>query len=243
MVEAEAPESYRLEMAVSWVTERMARLGAHVDRPYAERFAAELSAYVASVEEWCLDGYGISSPGSTEPVVRQLERDGVVLTKRTRGGAVSIDKEVLGALRHPLAAAVLGRRQAQKLVSTYLSAYLAGSERDGRIHPSINSVGGTAKNPFESGGSGRGVRTGRMSSDSPNMQNVPIRTKEGKRIRNSFDAMCSARCGCGEPHKWVKCDFDQIEMRLFAHISRDARMIEAFRETARGGVDMFLGAT
>jgi DNA polymerase-1 len=68
-----------------------------------------------------------------------------------------------------------------------------------------------------------------MSSNDPNLQNVPMRSVEGKAIRRAFKAQCSPRCGCGKPHVWMKCDFDQIEQRVMAHMSRDQGMIEAFR--------------
>lgn len=218
-VQAEAPASYDLELAVSWVTERMERRGVRVDRDYTETFAAELHRYVVDVEAWCQATYGLY-PGSNRDVVAALQRDGVEFTKYTTGGAISLDKFVLAELDHPLARAVLGRRQAQKITGTYLDNYLRLSQRDDRIHPSINVIGGTDKNPFEPGG-GKGVRTGRMSMNDPNLQNVPIRGKEGKRIRNCFVA--------SDEHTWIKCDFDQIEMRCMAHLAEDDGMIAAFR--------------
>lgn len=229
LVMHEAPLSYQLEMAVTWVCERMARKGAKIDREYTATYAEELTNYVAQVEQWCKSYYNLS-PGSSDAVIEILQRDGAVFTKRTKGGALSLDKEVLNGIDHPLAGAVLGRRQAQKIVSTYLRHYLDSSTRDGRVHPSINTVGGSAKNPFEPGGT-KGVRTGRMSMDEPNLQNVPVRTKEGKRIRNCFVADVD--------HQWIKCDFDQIEMRLFAHLAGDDALINTFR----GGGDIFLNAT
>lgn len=229
----DAPQSYQLEMAVTWVCERMARKGAHVDRDYTSKFADELSVYVDAVEVWCKENYGLT-PGSYA-VAERLIAEGVKLTKLTDGGKYSLDKEVLSSVSHPLAQAVLGRRQSQKIVSTYLRHYLEDSQRDGRVHPSINTVGGSAKNPFESGGA-RGVRTGRMSMDGPNLQNVPIRTKEGKRIRNCFDVETD--------NVWIKCDFEQIEMRLFAHLARDPGLIAAFVEASKpGGTDFFVGLT
>jgi DNA polymerase I len=239
-VQATAPESYELEMAVAWVCERMSRKGTAVDREYTADYMDKMSQYVDELELWCRQNYHLS-PGSTDAVVKALERDGVTFTKRTAGGAVSLDKEVLSRIDHPLAQVVLTRRRAQKTLTTYLTNYLDASARDGRIHPSINTVGGMGKNPFETGGS-RGVRTGRMSMDSPNLQNVPVRTTEGKRVRNCFVPSCSERCGCGEEHMWIKCDFDQVEMRIFAHMSRDDNLINAFVDAERSGVDMFTSA-
>lgn len=219
LVQREAPASYDLELAVAWVCERMERRGVRVDREYTRSFADELSAYVEEAEAWCRANYGVY-PGSNNDVVRRLKRDGVEFTQYTEGGAVKLDKFVLGALDHPLAQTVLGRRRAQKMVSTYLGNYLRMSERDGRVHPSINTVGGTGKNPFEPGGSS-GVRTGRMSSSNPNIQNVPIRGAASTRIRRCFVP--------DEGHSWIKADFSQIEMRAMAHMAGDERMIDAFR--------------
>lgn len=218
-VDAEAPRSYELELAVIWVTEAMERRGVRVDREYTRQLADQLSAYVEQVERWCQEHYGVW-PGSNGKIIEILTQAGIEFTKLTKGGQISLDAEVLSSIDHPLAQAVLGRRKAQKSVSTYLLNYLEMSERDGRIHPSINTIGGTDKNPFEPGGGGKGVRTGRMSMSDPNLQNVPVRTAAGKRIRNCFIP--------SEGRTWVKCDADQIEMRIMAHLSNDPGMIEAF---------------
>lgn len=220
IVQREAPASYELELAVAWVCERMERRGVRVDREYTESLSRDLEEYVEQAEAWCRSHYGVY-PGSNNAVVRRLQRDGVEFTRYTGGGAISLDKHVLGALDHPLAQTVLGRRQAQKMNSTYLANYLTMSARDGRIHPSINTIGGTDKNPYEPGGGGKGVRTGRMSSSNPNIQNVPVRGRTSTKIRRCFVP--------DEGHVWIKADFSQIEMRAMAHMSRDERMIEAFK--------------
>jgi DNA polymerase-1 len=219
-VEAEALRAYELELAVSWIAERMERKGVRVDREYVEQLSDQLTEHVLEVERWCRTHYGVS-PGSSVQVIRRMRDDGVEFTKTTQGGSISLDKYVLEALAdvHPLAGPVLSRRQAEKLVSTYLRHYVELSERDGRIHPSINTVGGTDKNPFEPGG-GSGVRTGRMSMDHPNLQNVPRRGPRGKAIRRCFWPT--------EGNLWMKCDADQIEMRMMAHFSQDPGMIQAF---------------
>lgn len=237
-VQSEAPLSYELELAVQWVCEDMSHNGAHVDRAYTQDLYDKMTQYAVDVLEWCVRYYGVK-PGSNDAVARRLVEDGVALTKRTDTGRLSVAKDVLAEFAgHPLVDGVLGHRQASKIASTYLRHYLELSTLDGRIHPSINTVGGAAKNPFEQGGE-RGVRTGRMSMDGPNLQNVPIRTKEGKRIRNCFTAECSPRCGCGDEHVWVKTDFDQIEFRLFAHLAEDPGLIALFDAP----VDPFLAAT
>jgi DNA polymerase-1 len=230
LVQASAPVSYDLEMASAWPVERMMRNGAAVDRPYVTRYLSELTQRAEKLLMICMQEYGVR-PGSSTQVAERLIRDGVDLWKRTKTGMYQVDKfvlqDVISKYDHPLAKAVLEYRQVSKMTGTYLETYLDLSEHDGRIHPSINTVGGVAKNPFESGGE-RGVRTGRMSGSDPNLQNVPMRTTEGKKIRKSFVAHCSERCGCGKQHVWMKCDFDQIEQRVMAHMSGDQGMREAF---------------
>jgi DNA polymerase-1 len=219
MVKQESPLAYELEMKVIWVCEKMERKGVLVDREYTQKFADEVIEYKAAIEKWCRDNYGIS-PGSNDAVAQRLIEDGVPLYIYTAGGKPSVAKDALEPfMAHPLAGAVLGHRQATKIGSTYLDNYLRMSERDGRIHPSINSIGGTDKSMYESGGA-KGVRTGRMSSANPNMQNVPTRTKEGAKIRNCFVP--------SDGGTWVKADFAQIEMRVLAHLSEDPALIKRF---------------
>jgi DNA polymerase-1 len=237
LVRADAPLSYELELASQWVCEDMARRGTHVNRMYTQELYDKMAAYVIAIADWCLNVYGVK-PGSNDAVAQCLIAEGVHLIKRTDAGRFSVAKDVLSSIDHPLAQSVMGHRQAVKITSTYLRHYLELSTRDGRIHPSINTVGGRAKNPFEQGGTA-GVRTGRMSMDGPNLQNVPVRTKEGKAIRNCFDAMCGEWCGCGEPHSWIKSDAEQIEMRIFTHLADDPEMFKLFD----GPIDPFLQAT
>jgi DNA polymerase-1 len=228
LVQAEAPASYDLELAVAWVCERMERRGVLVDREYTRSLTDELERYVEEAEAWCRSYYGVY-PGSNRDVITRLQRDGVEFNRYTKGGAISLDKDVLTGIDHPLAQTVLGRRQAQKMVSTYLGNYLTMSARDGRIHPSINTVGGMGKSPFEPGGSS-GVRTGRMSSSNPNIQNVPVRGRSSTKIR---------RCFIADPgESWIKADFSQIEMRAMAHMAGDERMIEAFKSDGDFFVNM-----
>jgi DNA polymerase-1 len=230
LVQESAPASYDLEMAAAWPVERMMRNGAAVDRPYVTTYLSELTQRAEKLLMTATTDYGVR-PGSGTQVADALIKDGVDLWRRTKSGLFQMDKVVLGEViskyDHPLAKIVLEYRQITKMTGTYLETYLDLSEQDGRIHPSINTVGGVAKNPFENGGD-QGVRTGRMSGSDPNLQNVPMRTAEGKKIRKSFVPQCTERCGCGEPHAWIKCDFDQIEQRVMAHMCGDQGMREAF---------------
>lgn len=220
-VMSDAPKSYDLELAVSWPCSDMARRGVRLDREYTNTFHDELTSKIKAAEQWCNAQYGVY-PGSDSKVTEILLGDGVDLVKRTASGArYSLDKDVLSGLTHPLAVKVLERRQAMHIAG-YLRAYLGFAGDDDLIHTSINTVGGRHKNPYESGGSGSGVRTGRMSCSDPNLQNVPIRTKEGALIRRCFIPR--------EGHTWVSCDADQIESRILTHLSGDPGLIAAFKD-------------
>ena len=122
----------------------------------------------------------------------------------------STDVEVLEKLsvEHPVPRLVLEYRQLQKLKNTYLDNLQNDrSERDGRIHTSFNQTG---------------AATGRLSSSDPNLQNIPIRTDEGRRIRLAFVA--------GGPGRvLMSADYSQIELRVLAHLSKEPALIEAFR--------------
>jgi DNA polymerase I len=219
-VQEDAPVAYEVEAGVSWVTESMERRGVMVDLPYVSSFMEELNAYCHAAETWCVANYGVR-PGQRASVVRVLQDEGIAFTKATASGAVSLDKEVLGGIDHPLAQTVLGHRQAEKVISTYLRNYLELADADGIIHPSINVIGGFNKTAGEAGGSS-GVRTGRMSMDSPNFQNVPTRTRMGARVRRGVRAR--------PDHTLVMIDFDQIEMRMLGSVAQDEAMIKAFRD-------------
>lgn len=217
----EAPKSYELELAVSWSYEDMERKGVRLDQPYTINLLDGFDKHVAQLDAWITANYKVRV-NSDAQIIDVLLREGVDLVKKTSSGArYSLDKEVISTLDHPLAKAVLARRQALKNAG-YLRAYLGFAGADDIIHPSINSIGGTNKSQYDSGGSGSGVRTGRSSMSEPNLQNVPTRTKEGAMIRRCFIPR--------EGNSWIKVDADQIESRVLAHLSQDPGLIQAFRD-------------
>lgn len=243
-VMTEAPRSYQLEMAVAWVAERMMRNGVRIDRTYTLALRDKLAAFCAQSLEWCRYNYGITSANANQQIVRKLINEGVQMTTLTKGGMKAFEagddlepkhfsaaKDVLDGIEHPLAHAVLEWRRCDRMIGTYLNTYLELSEGDVRIHPSINTVGGTAKNHYDPGGK-KGVRTGRMSMNNPNFQNVPVRGHASNLIRNCFVAEGRHTNDGVRGHKWLKADFDQIEMRLFAHHADDTGMIAAFKDTS-----------
>lgn len=221
-VMSEAPAAFELENAVSWVVANMERRGAVVDRDYAARYSEQFLAYVDQLEAWCTENYGVK-PGANAHVVSVLETFGFEFDKLTKTGAKALDKFVLEATNHPLARAVLTRRRVQKLQSTYLRRFLEYSQWDGFLHPNINVVGGSSKSQVESGGD-FGVRTSRMSMDTPNLQQLP------RHGTNQFADVVRNCIVAREGHTLLMCDFDQIEMRLLAHLSGDEGMRAAFHE-------------
>lgn len=208
------PIGFDIENSVHWVLENMMRRGVYVDVPYAREQKEKIDQFCRDVEQWCKDTYQVS-PGSNLGVIKVLEEEGFTFTKQTKSGALSLDKEILGEIDHPLAEAVLRRRKLQKIQSTYLDFYIEKSV-DSIIHPSINSLG---------------ARTGRKSSSSPNFQNLP-RTSEkdsaARIVRNTVRSRLA--------HILVFADFSQIETRILAHLSED----EGLRNAFRGNDDFFV---
>lgn len=207
IVDEQAPLAYEVENAVQFVTRGMEHYGAKVDVQYAQSYIEKFDAYCSEVEAWCKSEYGVK-PGSNAAVVKVLQDAGFEFSKATASGAVALDAEVLEGIEHPLAEAVIKRRQIQKISSTYLKHYANEANDEGLIHPSINTLG---------------ARTGRMSMSEPNLQNLPKRGNNPavKVVRNCVVAR--------DGHTLVFCDFSQIEMRILAWAANDVNMTDAFR--------------
>lgn len=215
----ESPKAYDLELSMGWLATRMENAGVLVDREYTSKQGIEFDALHHSLTQRIRSEFGVEA-GSKDQVVNALLKDGVILTKRTPGGDFALDKAVMGSISHPLVQLISERRKVEKLRSTYLSRFMQYSERSGRIHARVNTVGGSGKSVSESGGE-FGVRTGRMSLESPNLQQLP----------RGGDPLSSVIRNCivaGEGKTLLMCDYDQIELRLMAHLSRDKGLAEAF---------------
>lgn len=145
---------------------------------------------------------------STQQLRRVLfDELGLTPIKKTKTGP-STDAETLNALRddHPIVEAILRYREVEKLRSTYIDVLGPMIASDGRIHATFNQIGSA---------------TGRMSSEAPNLQNIPIRSEEGKNLRTMFIApQGSALCSI---------DYSQIELRILAHLSGEEALVEAFQ--------------
>lgn len=212
---ADAPRAYDLEVSVGWIADRMERAGLLLDRAYTLNQGEGFAALYDELTTRSVDEFGVD-PGSKDQIVRRLLADGVDLWKMTPGGDYSLDKEVISGLDHPLARLVMERRKVEKLKSTYLRRFLEYSEYDGRLHPSINTLGFS-----EQSGGAFGVITSRMSMSHPNLQQLP-RGKDplSRVIRNCVIA--------GEGKTLLMVDFDQVELRIMAHLCADPGLAAAF---------------
>jgi DNA polymerase I len=209
IIQRDAPKAYDLELAVLWVTQAMEKYGAHVDRTAAAEHKKRFEAYCKTVEDWCMEHYKVK-PGSNASIIEILANEGFSFDKRTKSGAAALDAEVLQHIDHPLAQAVLNRRQLQKMASTYLRFYVEEADENNLVHPSINTLG---------------AKTSRMSMSNPNAQNLPRQgtSKAGDVVRRCFTTRY------GDEGTLIMCDFEQIEARLLAHYANEDAMITAFK--------------
>ena len=185
-------------------------LGVSVDvtrlKELSVEYTERLHNIKVAIEEMAGRPLNIDSPKQlAELLFSELK---LPILKKTKTGA-STDASVLEELAplHPLPAKIVEYRQYSKLLGTYIDALpLLVNAKTGRVHASLNQVV---------------AATGRLSSSNPNLQNIPIRTREGREIRSAFKA--------GEPG-WVllAADYSQIELRVLAHYSGDPRLCEAF---------------
>ncbi len=221
-VQAEAPAAYDLECATAWLTEKVERRGPHLDREYAATHLTDFRRRAEELKNSIRAEYGIE-PGSAQGIISTLTAAGYTFTKRTMGGAISLDKEVLSEIDHPLVSHILDYRALQKLSSTYLENFLSGTtDAHPFLHPSINSLGFS-----ETSKTGYGVKTSRMSMSEPNLQNLPKVNKKNK----DHPAQIIRNCITARPgHTLLFCDFSQIEMWLLAHYSQDLNLINAFSQ-------------
>jgi DNA polymerase I len=191
---------YEMEIAVIWILNEIEKKGARVDVDYCISKRDELRKSADEQDKWIFEEFGVHA-GQNAKLVDVFRREGVKLTKKTgKTKSYSMDEDVLKSIDHELAHAVLDVRKARKYAKAYFSSYIERAV-DGFIHPDINPLG---------------ARTGRMSVSKPPLQQIP-RTKL---TRSPFIPR--------EGHKLVSVDFDQIEMRIFAHLSGDPSLVEAF---------------
>ena len=207
----------RLERPLIPILAEMEAAGIAVDQRILKRLSADFAVRIAELEaeihHQAGEAFNVASPKQLGEVL--FEKLGLEGGKKSKTGAFSTGADVLEELAAngvEIAKSVLDYRQLAKLKSTYTDALTKSvNPRTGRVHTSFSMVGAS---------------TGRLSSSDPNLQNIPIRTAEGRQIRTAF----VAKPGC----KLISADYSQIELRLVAHVAEETSMIEAFKE----GVDI-----
>ncbi len=203
-----------IELPLVWVLAQMEFNGACVDTKllaeYQQELQGELDGIEAEIKEMADEPeLNVASPKQLgEVLFGKMELNSKA--KKTASGQYSTSEAVLVKLRkkHPIIDKILAYRSLAKLISTYVEAlpnYI--SKKTGRIHTSFNQAE---------------TSTGRLSSTNPNLQNIPIRTKQGRYIRKAF-------VPSSEDYVFVSADYSQIELRIMAHLSSDEQMITAFQ--------------
>ncbi|MGF7032295.1 DNA polymerase-1 [Paenibacillus mucilaginosus] len=203
---------HELELPLATVLANMERKGIKVDVEELKAYGAELSGRLESIMAAIYDSAGmefnINSPKQLGEVL--FEKLQLPVVKKTKTG-YSTDAEVLEKLEpyHPVVGHILNYRTLSKLQSTYVEGLLKEVRQDtGKVHTYYRQTI---------------AATGRLSSQYPNLQNIPIRLEEGRKIRKVF---VPSQPGW----RILTADYSQIELRVLAHISQDERLMEAFRE-------------
>ena len=201
-----------IEMPLVPVLSRIERNGVKIDPTVLHNHSGELAQRLTELEqkahELAGEPFNLSSPKQLQTIL--FEKQGIKPLKKTPGGAPSTSEEVLEelALDYPLPKVILQYRGLAKLKSTYTDKLpLMINPKTGRVHTSYHQAV---------------AATGRLSSTDPNLQNIPVRNEEGRRIRQAFIAP--------EDYLIVSADYSQIELRIMAHLSRDKGLLTAFAE-------------
>ena len=203
---------FDMEMPLLLILRRMEKEGILIDKAvlssYAEELKQKCDAAEHEIYEHCGHPFNLNSPKQLQEVLF-VERD-LPTGKKTHSG-FSTDSEVLEELaattKDPVPGLILQYRAMSKLLNTYVLTLPLLADENGRIHTTFLQTG---------------TSTGRLSSKNPNLQNIPIRTEEGRRIRSAF----TARSG----HTLLSADYAQIELAVLAHLSQDPELCKAFTE-------------
>ncbi len=217
----EADEGFKriyadIEMPACKILQRIERHGVLIDSTLLAQQSRDLAERMSQLERDAYDlagqPFNLGSPKQVGEVL--FGKLGLPVKKKTASGAPSTDEEVLQELAadYPLPARLLEHRSLSKLKGTYTDKLpLMVNARTGRVHTNYAQAVAV---------------TGRLASNDPNLQNIPIRTPEGRRVRQAFIAPPG--------HKLVSADYSQIELRIMAHISEDPGLLAAFAQ----GIDV-----
>ncbi|MDZ4142623.1 MAG: DNA polymerase I [Methylotenera sp.] len=201
---------WQIEMPSAGVLFTIERNGVLIDRDMLNVQSNEIGTKLVALENqaYALAGqpFNLASPKQLQEIL--FDKLGIKATKKTPSGAPSTDEDVLQelALDHPLPKVLLEYRGLAKLKSTYTDKLPKMiNAQTGRVHTSYNQAVAI---------------TGRLASSDPNLQNIPVRSAEGRRIREAFVAPKGSHI--------VSADYSQIELRIMAHLSQDKGMLQAF---------------
>ncbi len=196
-----------VELKLSKVLAKMQSRGIAVNSDTLDslekEYTVELAKISDEIKEYAGESVNISSPKQIATLL--FETLNLKHGKKNHSGGYSVDEEVLSQIDHPVATLILDYRRVAKLLSTYVTG-LKAMIKDGRVHTEFNQTITT---------------TGRLSSTNPNLQNIPVKGKDAKKIKSAFVASDGAVL--------LSCDYSQIELRLLAHFSGDEKLIDAFR--------------
>jgi len=204
---------YEIEMPLMPVLARMESKGVNIDKRALEEISGELEKEAENLEkkiyEYAGESFNISSPKQLGVILfDKLKIDDK--PKKTKSGQYSTNEETLTKLadKHEIVECILEYRQVVKLKSTYVDALpLLINEKDNKIHTTYMQAV---------------AATGRLSSQNPNLQNIPIRTERGRRVRKAF-------IPSSDDYTILAADYSQIELRLIAELSGDKGMLSAFK--------------
>ena len=206
----------RIEMPLIGILADMENIGVKIDPAMLSDYGRLLGRELSAIEQEARDMAGepalnLSSPKQIGLVL--YEKLGLTPRgKKSRGGSYSTDEETLSEIadEHPIIGKILEFRAVKKLLSTYIEPLPAQADAQGKVHTTFTQAL---------------TATGRLSSQGPNLQNIPIRTERGMKIREAFVP--------SDPEGWiVSADYSQIELRLMAHLSGDEHMLEGFAHGA-----------
>ena len=202
-----------IELPLIPVIEKMEKRGVLIDKSYlktlSKDYHKQLSALEKKIYKHAGEEFNINSPKQLGVVLFDKLELAPKNQKKTGTGARSTKESELQKMKdmHPIIKEIFAYRELQKLLSTYIDNIPELLDKDNRLHAKFIQTGTT---------------TGRMSSQNPNLQNIPIRTELGRKIRDAFIV--------SKGYKLVALDYSQIELRVAAFLSEDEKLIENFRE-------------
>ena len=215
----------KIELPLIPIIKKAEDYGVLIDVEYMKKLSDEYHKKLSALEKgiYALAGseFNINSPKQMGEVLFDKMNLTAKGLKKTAGGARSTRESELEKLKdsHPIIEKILDYRELQKLLSTYVDTIPKMVDGKFRLHTTLNQAGTT---------------TGRMSSNNPNLQNIPVRGDYGNEVRKGFIS--------ANKYKWIACDYSQIEMRVLALFSGDENLIDMFKngKDVHSGVASFV---